>query len=153
LAITVKPITATATIPLRHRVLRAGLPISTCQFAGDDALETFHFGGFANDELVCIASVMRQAETRFGLFEGQFAFQLRGMASDEAVRGQGFGTAVLDACLRETWSRGAAVLWCNARREATGFYQKQGFTLHPPQFEIPTAGVHQVMYRLAGKPE
>jgi GNAT superfamily N-acetyltransferase len=147
----IKLITAAETLSLRQRVLREGYPIAECRFQGDEATTTFHVGNFAGDELVCIASVMQQNESRFGLFNDQVSFQLRGMASEEAVRGQGFGTAVLDACVKECWARGGNVLWCNARIAATGFYQKQGFTLHPEKFNLPGVGWHQVMYLVAKK--
>jgi len=149
-------ISAADTLPLRQRVLRFGMPISECRFPGDHAETSFHIGAFATTEAVgdgiasdtpvCIASVMEQPEQRFGLFDAHRPFQLRGMATAEAFRGQRFGEAVLRACVAECRNRHADWIWCNARVEAIGFYKKQGLTAHPVVFEISDAGPHQVMY-------
>ncbi|WP_197171486.1 GNAT family N-acetyltransferase [Novipirellula aureliae] len=149
-------ITAFETLPLRQRVLRPGRLAAEAHFSGDEAETSFHIGAFAtaepaeeklpSDSLVCIASVMLQPEQRFGLFDAQRPYQLRGMATDEAFRGQRFGEAVLRACIAECRRRHADWMWCNARVGAIGFYRKQGLTVHPVEFEIPDAGPHQVMY-------
>ena len=58
--ITLKEITASATFPVRHSVLRKGKPIETCSFDNDDNPTTKHFGLFDNDELKGIVSVFEK---------------------------------------------------------------------------------------------
>lgn len=66
------------------------------------------------------------------------------MASSPAVRGRGFGAAVLRAGMAEARARGAEVLWCNGRSSARGFYEHQGFTAVGEEFVLEPAGPHHV---------
>jgi predicted GNAT family N-acyltransferase len=80
-------------------------------------------------------------------WEGRSAYQLRGMATEEVVRGTGVGKTLLEAA--EKFVRGTEVrrLWCNARVPAMGFYEKAGWRVVSEEFEIPTAGPHVRMVR------
>ena len=135
----VRLITAAETLPLRLAILRPGRPVDSARFAGDDALDTYHFGAFRTGELVAIASLFT-AEMREQ--SGLPALQLRGMATAPEVRGLGFGRALVHACIDFTRERKIPLLWCNARTPAAGFYQKLGFTTVGPEFEIPDVGPH-----------
>ncbi|KAB2862631.1 MAG: N-acetyltransferase, partial [Exiguobacterium chiriqhucha] len=65
-----------AVIPLRHEVLRPGLPVETCYFEGDDAETTRHFAWVEDGRVVSIATVMEVGRD----FDGQTVpYQLRGM--------------------------------------------------------------------------
>ncbi|NJP99496.1 GNAT family N-acetyltransferase [Streptomyces zingiberis] len=75
------------------------------------------------------------------------AHRFRGMASDPAVRGRGFGRAVLTAGIAEARRRGAALVWCHARTGALGFYAREGFTAAGEEFEIEGVGPHLVLVR------
>ncbi len=66
------------------------------------------------------------------------------MASDPAVRGRGYGVAVLRAGLDEAAARGAETVWCNGRTSARGFYEHQGFTVVGEEFDIESVGPHHV---------
>ena len=63
------------------------------------------------------------------------------------VRGQGFGTAVLDASVAHVAAEGGGELWCNARVPALGFYRRCGFEVDGDEFEIDGIGPHVVMTR------
>jgi predicted GNAT family N-acyltransferase len=58
------------------------------------------------------------------------AWRLRQMATAAHRRGEGLGTAVLTAAVEHVRAAGAAVLWCDARSSATGFYARAGFAAH-----------------------
>ncbi len=132
-------IAAAETIAVRWPVLRPGLPRESAIFAGDDALETLHFGVFCHDKLVGVASLFRAA------FAGEEnAWQLRGMATLPAVRGLGCGRALLRACEA---AAGPALLWCNARTSAVAFYAAHGWHTVGEEFDIPTVGPHVRMRR------
>ena len=77
---------------------------------------------------------------------GLDAFQLRGMATAETMRGHGIGRALVRACMDAARKSGAELLWCNARTSATGFYLKQGFQVMGGEFEIADVGPHFRMY-------
>lgn len=136
----IRPITAAASHALRLPILRTGLPAESAIFPGDDAPDTLHLGAFRHDALVGIATLMRTPLPERLIVTN--AWQLRGMATLPAVRGHGFGSALLRACLEHARTSGGALLWCNARLPAVPFYLKHGLQQTGEPFEIPTAGPH-----------
>jgi predicted GNAT family N-acyltransferase len=143
LSITVRQITAAETYPLRAAVLRAGMPVSAAIFAGDELPTTSHWGAFTpQGSLVAVASIFQAPLPTTELV----GWQLRGMATDPSVRGQGYGSALLKCLIqRHRTEYPADVLWCNARIVAVGFYEAHGFEKRGSEFVIPTAGPHFVM--------
>ncbi|MDL5378052.1 GNAT family N-acetyltransferase [Exiguobacterium mexicanum] len=127
-----------AVIPLRHEVLRPGLPVETCYFEGDDAETTRHFAWVEDGRVVSIATVMRQSREFAG---DRVPFQLRGMATAPDVAGRGIGSAFLQALHREL----DADWWCNARAIAVRFYERNGLETVGDAFDIPGIGDHYVM--------
>jgi predicted GNAT family N-acyltransferase len=151
--IEVRRISAQETWPLRQSVLRPGKPDSEAIFAGDETETTTHWGAFVEDgELVSIASLYRVSmpdpSGENPKRSAKVGYQLRGMASAPDSRGQGFGSAVLEACIAylRVHSPGA-VLWCNAREMAAPFYSRYGFSRDGELFNIPTVGPHYLMWR------
>ena len=144
--LSINEIAAVETHPLRHAILRSQQTRADCVFPGDDGVGTFHLGGFLDGRLIVIASVMKEREQRFQKFASMNQFRLRGMATALDKRGNGFGSAVLDACVERCWAEGSEIVWCNARTSAANFYQKKGFWALPETFEIPAIGPHQVMF-------
>lgn len=140
-----RQLSAADVIPLRHQVLREGKPRESAIFAGDELAATTHWGACAEDgRILAVATLMRSPKPGSSLP----AWQVRGMASAPEVRGQGFGAAVLQAVMVYVASQEpGAVLWCNARVGALGFYRAQGFETEGPEFEIAGVGPHFVMWR------
>ena len=142
-------------LDLRHRILRAGLPRESARFEGDEAETTLHFAavmvepsGQARRQAVGCLSLMLNS------FLAETAWQLRGMAVEEAHQGRGLGRELLAHAEEAAASENdAGWLWCNARLPAAGFYQKHGWRTVSEVFEIPTAGPHVKMSkRLKGNP-
>ena len=142
----IRTISADQTFALRQSILRPHQTIDDCEYDGDRDPGSFHLGAYVENELVTIASVYVQVENRFSQFSSEQQFRLRGMATAEPYRGQGFGAAVLQECMSRTWSHGGDVFWCNARTSAAGYYRKMGLMAIPEVFEIEGIGPHQVMY-------
>jgi GNAT superfamily N-acetyltransferase len=143
----VERVSTPATYPLRHQMLRPGRPIETVYFGGDDAPGTVHFGAFDDSgALVGVVTLLQAAlpegapsrEARVA--EDIRTFQLRGMATSPAVRGQGYGVALVRACLDHVGPGGA--IWCNARVTALAFYARFGFVAYGAEFDIPMGGPH-----------
>jgi GNAT superfamily N-acetyltransferase len=141
----IRPITAEETIPLRHAILRAGLPRETAIFPGDEAVSSRHFGAFAEGQFMGVATIHFVPLLDQPDFDS--AYQLRGMATTEDMRGQGAGRALVEACVEAARRAGAQWIWCNARTPAVGFYAKYGFQTAGGIFDIPTAGPHVRMLR------
>jgi GNAT superfamily N-acetyltransferase len=81
-------------------------------------------------------------------WDGEPAWQLRGMATAPDVRGAGVGAALLAEAESVLRNRGPIrLLWCNARYVALGFYQKQGWTIASDEFVTPGVGIQRKMTR------
>lgn len=135
-------------LQVRWNILRAGMPVESAHFPGDDAPETIHVGAFVETTGINVgcASFMRAD------WQGQPAWQLRGMAVIDALQGQGIGALLLAEA--EELARVGPVrqLWCNAREGAVRFYLKLGWELASERFEVPTAGPHFKMTRVMTEP-
>ena len=129
---------------VRWDVLRPGRPIEAAQFPGDGAPETIHCGAFDSQTGRNIAcATLTRAD-----WKGEPAWQLRGMGVVAEYQGKGVGKVLLETL--EELAREASpirLLWCNAREEALGFYQKQGWEIASEQFHIEDVGPHYKMTR------
>lgn len=125
-------------IPLRHEVLRPGKGIETCYFEGDEALTTRHFAWVDGDQVQSVATVMATSRQ---IFDESVPFQLRGMATNPRLSGQGIGSRFLQALHQEL----DASWWCNAREVAVRFYERNGLVRVGEPFDIPEIGPHYVM--------
>jgi len=143
----IRQIGAAETLPLRLSVLRPGRPVESAHFPGDEAPDTRHFGAFRGSHLQGIASA-------FGVEcpgrPGVPAFQIRGMATTPDARGTGLGRALVEACVAYAREKHAALIWCNARKTAAGFYQRLGFAILGEEFEIQDVGPHFRMHLALG---
>ena len=143
--VTVGPISADATRPLRKRVLRPHQAIETLVYPGDTAPGALHMAAFQDGRIVGIASLAPEA---FALMPGETgAFRLRGMATEPGLRSHGIGGAVLEGAIAQVARHGARLIWCNARVPARSFYLRHGFQSEGDVFELPEIGPHVVMWR------
>ena len=126
-------------VDLRHAVLRQGLPRAEAIFAGDDAPTSRHYGAF-RDEVAVGCATLHASE-----WQGEPAWQLRGMATSPEFRRQGLGKLILEEMEAELAP--GALLWCNARVPYVAFYQAMGWQVVSEPFEIPTAGPHVKMVK------
>ena len=128
---------------LRHRVLRAGLPVEEGDFEHDNDPETFHAAALTADAIVVgCATIMHS------VYEEQPAWRLRGMAIDPEFRRRRLGARLLELCESHAIECGRLSLWCNARTPAVPFYQSVGWQRLGSEFAIPTAGPHYKMTKL-----
>lgn len=126
-------------LALRHAMLRAGFPIESARFDGDDDPRTRHFAAVDHDAVVGCASFMRVD------YDGQPAWQLRGMAVARDRQRQGIGARLL--AFAEADCSDPPTLWCNARIEAVAFYERHGWRTASDLFDIPTVGPHRRMVK------
>ncbi len=141
--IAVKPILSEDTVDIRQKVLRAGLSPDTCRWSEDDALTTFHLGGFLNDRLVGVSTFQKEPFPG----DGDADYRLRGMAVLSELRGQGVGSLMLLAGEDRLRGRGYAAIWCQARVAAVPFYQKNGWVSLGDVFDVPGVGPHFLMIK------
>ncbi|MFY7896528.1 MAG: GNAT family N-acetyltransferase, partial [Phycisphaerales bacterium] len=146
-------ITPSDTHDLRRRVLRDGDPTAVVIWPRDDDAATTHYGAKdATGRILAIGTIYAQSlpdnATDRTFAQGIAAahqFQFRGMASDAAVRGSGAGRAVLNALIAHAQQQHPALLWCNARVAAIGFYEKADMRIVSERFDITGVGPHHVM--------
>lgn len=141
---TCKVIDTKSVYPIRHVVLRKGKPLSSCVFNGDELITTFHVGGFINDELVAVASILENNNATYKLNN---AMQLRGMAVLEEFQGKGYGQQVLTFAETMALKRNKKILWMNARIVAVDFYKRLDYNKIGNVFEVLTIGKHYVMFK------
>ena len=72
---------------------------------------------------------------------------LRGMATLPQVRGEGYGTALIQTACAYVASEQGIYLWCEARENVLGFYEKLGFAVLGNRFYVPPTGPHYRMWR------
>lgn len=119
-------------IALRHAILRADTTIENAYFDEDRASTTHHFGVFEPDGR-CVGCATFLAVD----YEGQPAWQLRGMAVDWALRQSGIGRDLLgsaEAFLADVSP--VRLMWCHARKVAAPFYHRCGWAVVSEEYEI-----------------
>ncbi|PIE48198.1 MAG: GNAT family N-acetyltransferase [Flavobacteriales bacterium] len=137
-------INTSETYPLRIKILRNG-QAERYTFEQDNNATTFHLGAFSHDTCVGIATFFKDNHP---YFQGQQnAYQLRGMAVDDAFQSQGIGRQLITCALAELTKRNSSLLWCNARQHAIGFYRNMGFQTIGEEFIVPHIGPHIVMFK------
>lgn len=139
MSISVRQVPAESTHVMRQRILRAHQNLEEMDYPGDRDAETVHFGAFAGQELVGIASIYQQP---WGRDPRPGDWRLRGMAVHESWRGAGVGTALLAACAKHIDSRAGKRLWCNARTPACGFYEGFGLSVQSEVWDGGSIGPH-----------
>jgi predicted GNAT family N-acyltransferase len=142
--VTVDEVAPEITYALRRAVLRPDGGEVT--WAGDEDPATFHLAARSTDGRV--VGVVRFSPARCP-WRGDVAapWQLRGMATDPAVRGGGTGRALLLDGLARVAERGGDLVWCDARTTASGFYERMGFTVVTEPFDKPGIGPHVGMLK------
>lgn len=138
----IKVIPSGETRHLRKINLRPAQNEDELFYPGDDDEETVHFGLFCGNELCGIASLYKECmpgETN------DFSWRLRGMATNENIRGKGFGTKLMNRCIEHIKSKNGKKFWCNARTTAEKFYEKFGMKRYGEVFFPEGLGEHIVM--------
>lgn len=138
----VQLISAQDTYTVRQPVLRTGRPIKDCVFEGDNLKTTFHLGLFLNENLIGVASYMKNTNA---IFSEDNQYQLRGMAILEDYQKKGLGTLLLQAGKEKLTQMKVERLWFNAREIAVKFYKNHGYKTIGEPFTIEGVGIHFLM--------
>lgn len=137
----------TQTHDLRSRILRDGTPTSNLVWPGDDLDTTLHLGVMLDGRAAPVATStwLRQQSPDVAHGVGS---QLRGMATDTDVRGNGYGSLLLEAGLERVARDGGDHVWANARSTVLDFYLHHGFVITSDEFVTEqTAIAHRRILR------
>lgn len=140
----IKKIPSAETFLVRHPVLRAGKPIESCRFEGDNLETTHHFGLYLDQELVGIISLFKTSNP---VFAEPNQYQIRGMAVLQDQQKKDFGKALILHSEAFCKLQNVDFIWFNARVEAIGFYEKMGYQKKGLTFDIPDVGEHIIMFK------
>jgi predicted GNAT family N-acyltransferase len=119
----IKQITASETLPIRHKVMWPDKPITYVKLPNDKSAT--HFGLFVNGEITAVIS----------LFIENNEAQFRKFATVVKFQGLGYGTTLLESTIDFIKKEGIKKLWCNARVEKSKFYERFGLKCTGKKFE------------------
>lgn len=112
--ITIHPITAGQTWPLRQKVMYPEFTIGQVKLKDDE--QGRHFGLFVADELTVVVS----------LFVKNNNLQFRKLATLQEQQGKGYGKQMMRFILDLASAENLETVWCNARLTAAPFYRQFG---------------------------
>ena len=141
-------VSAETVYPLRQRILRPEKPYDFSIYPDDNRESTVHLGAFRDGELAGIASIYLESPAGRS---GAEAWRLRDMGVVERFRRQGYGTALLTACLSHVSIRRGSYFWCYARKPAIPFYLARGLRLDDRPFAMPGFGERFFMWCLVNR--
>lgn len=134
---------------LRRRVLRGDDPNKSVVDPRDEDEASLHVAGLLDGRLGVSASFFPSTPP---IRQDLVTYQLRYMATDFDLQGNGYGAVVLEAASEMLRARGAQQLWANARDTALGFYLATGWSVLEgsehlsPETQLP----HKVIVKLLG---
>ena len=142
----IRKVPVTDTYLLRRLVLRAGLPLESCQFPEDEIEGAFHLAKFdSKNFIVAVASFSPQTHMSLAQNSVRRPYRLRGMATHPDFQGSGLGSALVEEAFKILRELGCDLLWCHARSSARRFYEKSGFVTCGAEFDTLPIGPHFLM--------
>ena len=121
----------------RQAMLWPDKPLSHVMLPDDDT--ALHICGRLDRRVIAAGS----------FFVGGDAAQLRKMAVDPVFRGQQLGKNLVMYGACEVAKQGVKVLWCDARVESAGFYERLGFRVEDSEYEKSGALYRKASMQLA----
>ena len=130
--------------PLRNLVLWRHKNLLACGIEPDIKRSTFHLGAVDDDDnILGTATFISEKNENF---RDNKQYRLRAMATHPSARGTGLGEKIILESIAKLKRKKVEILWCDARIEATGFYDKMGFSVVGDIYEVPEIGPHKLMY-------
>jgi ribosomal protein S18 acetylase RimI-like enzyme len=137
-------------LEVRRRVLRGGDPTAVVDEPRDRTQGALHLAARRDGQVVASASFYPESSP-FDL--SLVSCQLRFMAVDVTLQGQGIGSRILHGAETRLASRGVEEVFANARDSALGFYRTNGYEVIAgsehlsPTTQIPHTVVRKVLRR------
>jgi len=148
-SLSVRHVTPADIYDLRRRVLRSDDPTADVGDPRDHDEDARHYGAFLGDRIVGCGSIYTSTSP---VHPEVPTHQLRYLATDFDVQGQGVGAAILTMMEAEAFARGAREIWANGRDTALGFYRRLGWHLVEGSEHLsPYTGLpHTVIWKALG---
>jgi phosphoribosylformimino-5-aminoimidazole carboxamide ribotide isomerase len=100
--------------PIRQAVMYPSESIDFVKLEDDD--RGIHFGLYSGEQLVSVISLFVKGDE----------VQFRKFATVKDLQGKGYGSRLLRYVMEWAAAANTKVIWCNARKAATGIYKKFG---------------------------
>ncbi|MGG7665470.1 GNAT family N-acetyltransferase [Dyadobacter sp. BHUBP1] len=117
---------------IRHTVLWPDKPREFVKVPEDES--GTHFGLYFEGTLVSVIS----------LFDGNQDIRFRKFATLPGLQGKGLGSRLLQHAIAYAQAQGYTRMWCDARTDALGFYERFGFK----KFSEPFFKEHIKYYKI-----
>lgn len=130
--IEIQKVNADNVMEIRHLVLWPDKPLEFVKVPEDES--GIHFGLYFNGALVSVIS----------LFAEDTSIRFRKFATLPDFQGKGLGTKLLQHALTYAREHGYSRMWCDARTDALGFYERFGFK----KFSEPFFKEHIEYYKI-----
>jgi len=131
LNIQIKEILASHTWQIRHQVMWPNEPIDYVKLKNDN--QGKHFGLFVGNKLVSVVSLFTKGKSA----------QFRKFATIQEEQGKGYGTILLNFIFKKAQVFTIQVLWCNARKDKTSFYE--GFGMEKTEQYFVKGGIEYIV--------
>lgn len=113
----IEEVAADVVWPVRHTVMYPDMDFESIKLGEDsDGIHLALFGDEGNT-LISVVS----------LFKKPGELQFRKFATLNEYQGRGYGSALLNYIIDYANANNINRIWCNARKNATGFYKRAGF--------------------------
>ena len=123
-------------LEFRQVMLWPDKPLSHVMLPDDDSAT--HICGRLNQRIIAVGSFFLTGDSA----------QLRKLAVDPEYRGQSLGKSLVRFGIRKLAEAETKVLWCDARVESVGFYERLGFEVDQSVFEKSGAQYRKAAIRL-----
>lgn len=131
-SIEIQKVSADDLMEIRHLVLWPDKPREFVKVPEDES--GIHFGLYFEGALVSVIS----------LFGDVQCIRFRKFATLPALQGKGLGSRLLQHAIMYAQTEGYTRMWCDARTEALGFYERFGFR----KFSEPFFKEHIEYYKI-----
>ncbi|WP_207420849.1 GNAT family N-acetyltransferase [Desertivirga brevis] len=101
--------------PIRHQVMYPDMKLEDIKLESDQ--EGLHLALIEDENVISVVSLFKNGED----------LQFRKFATLEAYQGKGYGSSLLRHVIDYAQKEKCTRLWCNARKNASLFYQRFGF--------------------------
>ncbi len=122
MGIKIQRVRAQDTYTLRHQVMWPDKPEEFVQLPNDQ--NGVHLGLLKEGEVISVVS----------LFVTDKHGQFRKFATKTSEQGNGYGSLLLKHLMNMARNEKIETLWCNARADKAGFYERFGMTQTPKRF-------------------
>jgi len=130
-------------LQLRRDVFFPGQSIQQARYPGDHEPEAAHFAGVIRYDHDLAEHLVACVSMHVSEYDGEPAWRARGLAVDPAYRKLGIGQAFFQACCRRMCADSPMhVIWCSAKPESYGFFERLGWRMADEIYLMQGTGTH-----------